>query len=278
MVLLGEFLSNLGRGHRILRIGQNGHTRQQGRNAFAWLPVEGNFGEPVLGTQRHRRQRAKRRLVIFTGDNGMTVLHGEFDPITGARLKTRIEAEANRLYHHDGGREGGAAVRTGEQRRADALAGLLAETPADGSAGRAPTIRNQLILIATAHDGEITDPRLIDGTPLPPEVFQRLACGSDLFGAVFSGEGEPLWMGRRVRLATDAQYRALIARDGGCVICNTHPSRCEAHHLVWWQPPANGPTDIDNLALVCGHDHHLIHDHGHQLIRDPDGTWRLQPP
>lgn len=230
-------------------------------------------------TQRHRRHHTARRLVIFTGHNDMTVLHGEFDPITGAKLKTRIEAEANRLYHHDGGRDDGSTVRTGEQRRADALTNLVDTTPtSDAHTPRAAPVRNQLILVATANDGEITDPRLIDGTPLPPAVFQRLACGSDLFGAVFSATGDPLWMSRRTRLATDAQLRALIARDRGCVICTAHPSRCEAHHLTWWHPPANGPTDIDNLALVCSHDHHLIHDHNHQLTRNRDGTWRLEPP
>jgi len=139
-------------------------------------------------------------------------------------------------------------------------------------------VRNQLILIATAKDGEITDPRLIDGTPLPTAVFERLACGSDLHGTVFSAAGEPLWLGRKVRLATDAQFRALVARDGGCIICNAEPARCEAHHIVWWQPPGNGPTDIDNLTLLCGHDHHLVHDHHHQLVRTSSGGWRLQPP
>ena len=229
--------------------------------------------------QRHRRQHAARRLVIFDNDDAMTVLYGEFDPVTGAALKTLIDAEANRLYHLDGGRDGGADVRNAEQRRADALAGLLdGSTAADGGSPRTPPVRNQLIVVATAADGEITDPRLVDGSPLPAGVFQRLACGSDLFGAVFSGAGEPLWMGRRVRLATDAQFRALVARDGGCVICAADPSRCEAHHLVWWQPPGNGRTDIDNLVLVCGHDHHLIHDHGHRLVTNPDGTWRLVPP
>ena len=211
----------------------------------------------------------------------MTVLHGEFDPVTGAKLKTRIEAEANRLYHLDGGRERGTEARTGAQRRADALIGLV-DARAAGDTGaetpRTPPVRNQLIVVATAANGEITDPRLLDGTPLPAAILERLACGSDLFGAVFSTDGDPLWMGRRVRLATDGQWRALVARDGGCVCCGADPSRCQAHHLIPWQPPTNGRTDVDQMVLVCSHDHHLVHDHGHRLVHDETGEWHLEPP
>ena len=113
---------------------------------------------------------------------------------------------------------------------------------------------------------------------IPSYELDRLVCVSELFGLVFSGEGVPLWLGRDKRLASDDQWRALIARDGGCVVCAAAPSRCEAHHVVFWDGPARGPTDIDNLALVCRHHHHLIHDKGMRLICDGQGRWRLVPP
>lgn len=231
-------------------------------------------------TATHRRQNAARRLSIFRGDDGMTVLHAEFDAITGAKITNVITAETDRLYRADGGRDGAGGVRTSEQRRADALVGLLtgAAPAGDRAAPPTPPVRNQFIVLATADGREITDGRLVDGTPLPAPVLERLACGSDFFGAVFSGGGDPLWMGRRTRTATDAQWRMLVARDGGCGPCGADPARCEVHHLTPWAPPTNGTTDIDEMVLVCGHDHHLIHDHGYRLVRNPDGTWQLEPP
>lgn len=225
-----------------------------------------------------RRRYAARRLSVFEGDDGMTVLHGEFDPVAGAELRKALEAETNRLFHSDGGREGADEVRTAEQRRADALLGLVRGRPSAEGGSAAPAVRNQMLLMATVSDDGLVDARLPDGSPLPMSVVERLACGSDLFGAVFGQNGDPLWMGRRVRLATDGQWRMLIARDGGCIGCGADPSRCQAHHVVPWLPPGSGPTDIDNLVLVCRHHHHQIHDLGWRVLRMSDGAWALAPP
>jgi hypothetical protein len=222
----------------------------------------------------HRRRVAARRLSIFDNDDGMTVVHGVFDPVTGEQIRKAVAAETNRLFHADGGRAKGSDVRTPEQRRADAVAAMLTGASRPGGC---PPVRNQVLLTATVADGAIVDGRLPDGRPLPDAIVERLACGSDLYALLLSQAGDPLWMGRRVRLATDAQWRSLIARDGGCVICSADPSRCEAHHVVAWQPPGAGPTDITNLVLLCGHHHHLVHDLGWRIVRATDG-WELQPP
>ena len=42
-----------------------------------------------------------------------------------------------------------------------------------------------------------------------------------------------------------------------------------AHHLVHW---ANGgPTDLDNLATLCGYHHRLVHDGGWRIEGSPNG-------
>jgi hypothetical protein len=51
---------------------------------------------------------------------------------------------------------------------------------------------------------------------------------------------------------------------------------CEAHHVVHWID--HGPTDLDNLVLVCWRCHRNIHDHHWQPIRAPDGRWTLRSP
>ena len=67
-------------------------------------------------------------------------------------------------------------------------------------------------------------------------------------------------MGRTSRLATTAQTKALVARDGGCSFpgCQHPPEWCERHHIVAWVD--GGPTDLDNLTLLCRFHHHQFFD------------------
>jgi len=151
------------------------------------------------------------------------------------------------------------------------------------SATRPQTVspRHQIVIVASADVIAGTDPQgrcEIPGIgPIPQSELERLACDAELFGLLFSGEGEPLWHGRGERTATDAQRRALIVRDGGCVLCAEEPSRCESHHVVPWAKPGEGPTDIDNLALLCGTCHRRLHNNKLVLTRSPDGTWGTAP-
>jgi len=223
------------------------------------------------GEATARRRRSNRRGVVFEGDDGMIIFHAELDPVAGGRARAGVDAIYEQLLRDDGGRGVADEVRTPEQRRADAFEILLS----GGAAQQGPPpVRSQLVVLAHA-DGRAEIPGL---GPIPDYEFDRLTCVSDLFGLVFAGEGVPLWHGRSKRLATDDQWRALIARDHGCVICAAAASRCEAHHVVFWDGPARGPTDIANLALLCKHHHHLIHDQGLRLICDAVGKWRLEPP
>ena len=141
--------------------------------------------------------------------------------------------------------------------------------------------RHQVVIVASADVVSGADPQglcEIPGVgPIPQSELERLACDAELFGLLFSGNGEPLWHGRGERTATDAQWRALLARDGVCVLCADEPSRCEAHHVVPWAKPGEGPTDIDNLALLCGTCHRRLHNNRRILTRDPDGTWGTTP-
>jgi hypothetical protein len=220
--------------------------------------------------ERLERQRRNRRAVLMPREMG--VLHAEFDDTTFAEIRAAVDAETDRLYRLDGGRDTAADIRTAQQRRADAIAGLLTRKHSVDGPARPPAVRNQMLVIAhTDGSGEIPGVG-----PLPKGEIGRLRCVSDLYGAVFDTAGQPLWHGTRVQLADDNQWRVLIARDGGCIGCGADPSRCEAHHVAWRRN--KGPTDIDNLVLVCRHHHHLIHDNGWQIITDQAGQWMLVPP
>ena len=65
--------------------------------------------------------------------------------------------------------------------------------------------------------------------------------------------------------------------------CLRPPSHCQAHHLKFWTRD-QGPTDIDNLALVCAFHHWLIHDKHWTLqplpvsAEAPAGGWQAKAP
>jgi hypothetical protein len=84
-------------------------------------------------------------------------------------------------------------------------------------------------------------------------------------------------LGRTSRVVSPAQHRALAVRDGGCVFpdCGRPLAWCEAHHLWHWLD--GGPTDLDNLILLCRAHHRAVHEGGWQLHRQPDGRCTTTP-
>ena len=68
----------------------------------------------------YRRQRARRRLSIWDGDDGMVHLRGELDPVTGAKVRKRFVQEAERLRRWDL-HSPNSQKRSLDQRMADAL-------------------------------------------------------------------------------------------------------------------------------------------------------------
>ena len=123
--------------------------------------------------------------------------------------------------------------------------------------------------------GQLRDARLIDGTPLAPSELLKIALDTNIPPALFDTKGQPLWLGRKYRHATAGQRIALAARDRGCVGCGAANSFCEAHHVFHWAD--GGPTDIDNLCLLCSYCHHTeVHERGARPVRGPDGKFNLE--
>ena len=217
------------------------------------------------------RQRTKRKARIFeSADSGMFVLTGEFDQITGARIATALTAKERKLWH----REDPKARRTPQQRMADALAELICEPAGDGkSAG------TDLLVIADFDviKQQLDNPRLADGSAIPVVELHRLALEANLLPSIFDTKAQEMWLGRKQRTASEAQRVALTARDQHCIGCKANPLWCRAHHIIWWSK--NGPTDVDNLVLVCDDCHHKIHDDGWQVYKHPKtGKYHLKPP
>ena len=114
--------------------------------------------------------------------------------------------------------------------------------------------------------------------PSRVRTLERLACDCAVGYVIMRGGSEVLNVGRRTRVVSRAQRRALIHRDGGCAFpgCDRPHRWCDAHHLIPWQ--RGGPTDLDNLCLLCRRHHVMCHERGWQLARGPDGTLIATPP
>ncbi|QNG21369.1 DUF222 domain-containing protein [Rhodococcus triatomae] len=95
--------------------------------------------------------------------------------------------------------------------------------------------------------------------PLTINTARLLGCDANVTAIVLDEHGAPLSVGRTRRTVTRAQRTALAARDGGCAFpgCGATAAWCEGHHIRHWAD--GGPTDLDNLVLLCGTHHRLLH-------------------
>ncbi|WP_328854842.1 DUF222 domain-containing protein [Microbispora hainanensis] len=92
---------------------------------------------------------------------------------------------------------------------------------------------------------------LATGQVLPVSSVHRLARTSTLVRIVMNAEGQVLDMGRKVRLATPAQRRAIFARYATCWVdgCPLPATMCQIDHADNWS--TGGLTDLKLLGPAC---------------------------
>jgi hypothetical protein len=98
---------------------------------------------------------------------------------------------------------------------------------------------------------------------LSAETLRRMTCDADIARVVTDGASAPLDVGRRTRVASPSLWRALVARDGGCVAdgCDRPPGWCDVHHRIHWAD--GGSTNLENCELRCRRHHRAVHEGGH---------------
>ena len=87
----------------------------------------------------------------------------------------------------------------------------------------------------------------------------------------------PKILGRKVRLATAAQRRALAVRDGmRCAFPGCECRARDVHHVQHW---ANGgATVLSNLLGLCRAHHVFVHEMGYRVEALPGGRFRFLRP
>jgi hypothetical protein len=170
-----------------------------------------------------------------------------------AEVRAGLEAQARR-FPSDG-------ETRFDQRLADALVSLVRGRPAnDDEPAPSPYVVVAHVALATLVDedsalaGELEHRGLVDA-----EVLRRLACDATLVIALDDDAGHTMYEGRARRDPTPTQRRELWRRDRHCRFPGCpNATFVNPHHIRWWRRD-RGPTDLDNLALLCEHHHHLMH-------------------
>ncbi|WP_311923069.1 DUF222 domain-containing protein, partial [Microbispora sp. H10836] len=140
---------------------------------------------------------------------------------------------------------GAPSARGAEPGSPRGVLGPEPERPPGASAGGLPGA-----LLGTAL-GMAPGLLLATGEVLPVSGVHRLARTSTLVRLVMDAEGQVLDMGRKVRLATPAQRRAIYARYATCWIdgCPLPATRCQIDHADNWS--TGGLTDLKLLGPAC---------------------------
>ncbi|WP_415976962.1 DUF222 domain-containing protein [Rhodococcus sp. 077-4] len=246
--------------------------------------------QPGPGGERDPRSPSKRRADALDQILDRHLRGSTRGTAGGARASVHLIVPLRDLLAHGAGSAGSAAAdsathRDGTDRVTRTGAGHSSPTSGAGAAGDSDresdtgagdSDRNRA-LDSDAGRRNADWPFHFDWTgPMSRNLAELLTCDADLTPVIVDHHGVPLALGRTTRLATDDQRIALTIRDTCCVMCGRPAQWCQAHHMKFWEH--GGTTDLNNLALVCGECHRLVHHGDWQLIMGTDGHPYAIPP
>jgi hypothetical protein len=228
-----------------------------------------------------------RRLTYEWEEDGSLYVRGRLSPADGALFIKAIgagkEAIEGREKAHEVCSQGGSDEpepdsevlrKVPRVNKADALMEVVERSLAGGSSPRPAGERHQVVVHAEAGalagEGDEAGCGIEEGPAICAETARRLACDASLLPILHGPKGE-LDVGRKTRAVPPAVRRALDRRDGGCCRFPGCENRrwVDAHHIVHWA--RGGETKLENLVLLCGHHHRLVHEGGFGVARKADG-------
>ena len=211
----------------------------------------------------------KRRLSVFTAQDGTVIIRARLMPEDAAFVLKAIDAAAEALAtttseEDDGGTDPTTDPDTRwvrqDKRRADALVAMAETTLETGPSARSGGDKYQVVLYANAESlkaAELVNPQLDDGREIPVETALRLSCDASVV-EVTESNGQ-IDTTRKKRYPSTAQRRAVWARDRHCRFPGCQQKVfMDVHHVDHYVN--EGPTEPDNLALLCRYHHHLVHE------------------
>jgi len=161
-----------------------------------------------------------------------------------------------------------------DARRADALVTLASGgSSGDGHAERPTVVVHALAEVLERDEGSC---EIEGGGIVPVQSTRRLLCHARIQALVQDEHGHPVRVGRLRRDPPGWMVRQLRYRDRECTFPGCGARRfTQAHHIVWWEH--GGATDLENLVLVCGYHHKLVHEFDWSVRREQDGARWFRP-
>jgi hypothetical protein len=225
---------------------------------------------------REEAARRKRSAHLRPNGDGTTTLRWTDIDEQMARLQAALEP----LSAPQPGLDGEPDRRDAAVRRADALADLVAMVLRHGDLPTSRGARPHLIVTVTGQAFTAGKGLGITATGehLSAAAVRRISCDADLTAIRLDANGVPLSMGRSRRTVSPQQWLALVVRDSGCVFpnCDRPAAWCDAHHVRHWAD--GGPSNLENLALLCSRHHDSVHHQGWDIEMAADGRPQLRPP
>jgi hypothetical protein len=182
----------------------------------------------------------------------------QLPPESFAEARSRLESIAKEIPSVDG-------ETSWDQRMADAFMGLI-RSGQDG--GAESSVNSPYFVVVHApvavlldETGEETELAgdLERGGLISIEAVRRVACDATIVLAVDDDMGHTMYEGRARRDPSGPQHREVRRRDRHCRFPGcTNVVFTNVHHIKEWKPD-RGPTDLDNLVLLCVHHHGLVH-------------------
>jgi hypothetical protein len=218
----------------------------------------------------------QRALTIAKHADGSITGRFDLDAVGGEKVQAALESivQANRPKGDE---------RTRGQQLADAFVQLADNALAAGNLPFLRTVKPHVVATIGLDDfaGPHTGPGAATtgfGARISAARARWLACDGNVTRIVIGPEGQPLDLGRTKRVFPSHIRTALDVRDKGCVFtgCYAPTHWCDAHHLLEWVLD-DGPTSVENGALLCERHHTKVH-HGFRIERQPDGRWRTWRP
>ena len=214
----------------------------------------------------------RRRLHISQMADGLYVVDGLLDPVSGAAFKTGLDVLAKRKGPED--------ERTRSQRMADAAGELAMHAMEHGTLPRRHSVKPHLNLTMTLEGlkGELGVPPadLELSLPISTRTAERIACDCTM-SRVLLADSMVIDVGRATRTVSAPTRRALRVRDKGCRFpgCDRPVNWSSPHHIIHWT--RGGPGNLPNLVLLCYYHHRLVHEGGWQVIKS-GREFRFMPP
>jgi hypothetical protein len=218
-------------------------------------------------------RRFKRRYLKIVPDieEGVVRMWGRLTEAEGLAVKKAVDRVADRQPPDP---DNGGLVAY-EKRCADAIVEICsAHLAADPDPDRATVVCHVDAHVLASSDGVAS---LEGGMPVGAETVRRLLCDGRLQTVVHDRDGHPIGVGNVTRVVPPYLRRVVLDRDDGCSFPGcTNRNWLHAHHIT--HVVHGGRTDEDNLTMLCGPHHRLMHEGGWRMKGKPGRDIRIFRP